>query len=236
MEEINKEQSYIDDFINWFSNDAIKYSTTDIGQFFPIVDMAKLINKIEVWYEFKYNEDVLSGVRKSNEEVFSIDELLLSLPWYERFYLLKTRYVNMVKSSSKGAIFNINLDEDGNIVSSENGKYIIDELIGMNIRDAILFIKSNGIDIDTRFMDKALDNYDIQLEIKNRLFNSIVYSIILRDSKYGLRRAFMMVKDFGLDAGTLLDYARKSNDLSLVKEIEEYMESLENTDSVLAKL
>lgn len=236
METVQTNIMELEDFIKWYHEIAMGYSTTEIGQYYPEIDMEHLINKLAVWYEFKYNYDRMTDKNNSSVEVFTMEQLLKSLPWYERFYLLKTRYVNMVKVKFDKEVANINIDEDGYITYDKKDRYFIKEFKGMHVKDAVTFIKENAIPCSVDSLEKAIDNYGIQEKIKEVMFYSVIKRIIVNDNKNGIRRALMFIKEFNLSPDMIQEYVNNSGDVTLIKELEEYRESRISSDKRLAKV
>ncbi len=217
-------------FIKWYEEEAMRYSTSEIGQFYPYIDMKKLIDKIVIWYELKYNSDLIEKRDNPNEQVFTTELLLNALPWFQRIYFYKTRYVNMVKMWKDKSIVNINLDAEGHVVSGENSRYLVDNLLGMSVEEVIELVSDNNLGYNVSNLEKAIVNYRVQEEIKRKLMEVIIERMVMSTDKYGLKRAFMFVKDFHLDPGILDKYLDKCGDWLLVERINEYKKNYSMQD------
>lgn len=226
-----------EEFIKWYEKEAMYYSTSDIGQFYPYIDMKKLIDKIVIWYDFKYNSDMIERRENPNEQIFTTELLLKAMPWFQRIYFYKTRYVNMVKIWKDKSVVNINLDAEGHVVRGENSRYLVDNMLGMSIEEVIELISENNMGYNVSELKKAIVNYQVQEEIKRRLMEAIIERMVMATDKFGLKRAFMFVKDFHLEPGILDKYLVGCDNALLVDRINEYKKnySMQNNAKKMSK-
>ncbi len=226
---IENEKSYeerqIEYFINWYHQEAMKYCTTEIGQFYQEIDMAHLINKIATWYELKYNSEQINNEHNPNTSTYTNELLMAGLSWDELMYFKQTRYTNSVKIAEDNTSKRMALNSDGTVMKGLINRNIPDEFVGMHLKEVLSFIEEEDLPFSTSSMKQAIANYEMQELIKKRLAESIIYRLISSDKKYGLKRALKFAQDFHLDPHLLITYANDSQDIYLFRDIALYDET-----------
>lgn len=170
----------------------------------------------------KWSKRVLNSMHW--EEFYNAKAFINSLPSYEKHYLSKAKYNYYTRLfiddyrdikfylTSNGFIEKIH----ETYLAPINGKYLdSNELIGMNIKDAIVILKENYNCTEKQLKDiiKEISEYENQKLFKEELLNCVMYRIIERGgTRIGSRRAFLFAQEFNRNIDIPMIYGVDSSD------------------------
>lgn len=113
---------YIKTFLNNYKNIITKhYNGKDLQR--KIMKMSNFIDKIAVWYEFKYPDNQINNVildlltLDKNKYLYTSDDLLNVLSFEEKSYLIEPSYDNIAYLDSSFNSY-LCLDKDGFIINT----------------------------------------------------------------------------------------------------------------------
>ena len=126
----------------------------------------------------------------------------------------------------------LSLSKNGKVIDSKNMRLICNnisdrKLIGMHIVDVINLLHENGIRISSNnSFVKAVQQYELEKEMREKLFDAIMYRIIERGGeRVGPKRGLIFAKEFGRDIDVPMKYGMDLSDPYLEDFINEYLKS-----------
>lgn len=233
----------IDRFIEWYSENIVKDAY--INEKSMVKKLENFIEKMAVWYEFKYPDYIFEcpdyKVEQINED-YNIRSFINLLSDEEKKFLARPRYVNEIDLEIKNMSLSLNLSSKGRIMSyyycahTKNPLNGI-KLVGMLVEDAISVLKENDMylvnDISNNKLELAIQKYKNEVYQKEELLNCVMYKIIERGGNIvGPRRAFLFAKEFGRDIDIPMKYGVDYSDFYLKDFINEYIKAGGSKDLV----
>ena len=221
----------VDNYIKWYyrylneKNNSKEYSYREAKR------MRYFIERMAVWYEFKYPYNEVSNILFSKNENFNNSNLydthtfITSLPKKEKEYFDKPYYTPLVYFKYPN-LAHMHLTKNGLVKDVEGIYGDYKHFNGKHIKDVVAFLKRSGIDPDKYVeLEKAIKNYENQKYQKEEMLNCIMYRIIERDYEYGSKRAFLFAKEFNrnIDIPLIYGISYLNSDLRLF--INEYIKA-----------
>ena len=220
-------------FLDWYQKNIVP----DTFGLLRIEDLISLIDKIAVWYEFKYSDEQIEkrfhNTYEYNNDLsnnLSNDMLINHLNKNEIKFLKSPRFESELRL---GFSFNtkINLTKKGLIKSINCSGQTINKYNGMNIKQ--YYIMQDELtfnDNDEKTILRAIRRYDNAVEFKKNLMNIIMIRIMMRgDNIQSVYRAMMYAKDFDLDLKIPTRYGLGDN-LYNICIINEYLKNCGSVD------
>lgn len=207
----------VDQFINWYYENMVKGKYTNIEQLRKPKEMRDFIDKMAIWYDFKYpsyeisriipesdKEQFIKNEKSKAKDLFNnIDTFIDTLSDEEKNLFKEEKYPEIVYIK-KGRNAHIHLTKEGMVEESEgleaytNFKIKDKEIEKKHIKEVIKLLKENDIilepDNEIEEAIKKVENYNYQ---KNEMLNSVMYRIIERGGYImGPRRGLLFAKEF----------------------------------------
>ena len=224
---------YIKTFLNNYKNIIKKhYNGKDLQS--KIMKMNNFIDKIAVWYEFKYpnNEinDVILNLLTVDKYLFTNNDLLNVLNFEEKSYLIEPSYDNIAYLDSSFNSY-LCLDKDGfiinaiglDIITKNNCSDI--KVIGMHLTNFLNLMKLRNIVIPCKNeLYEEIEYVNDHKIIKENILESIIYMIMKRNKNfYSAKRAYIFAKEFNLNSEIPLRYGLYLDDPHLNEFINLYL-------------
>ena len=187
-----------------FSNETLKISKIFLSNF---------IEKIAIWYEFKYSNDDLKELfeYKNNIDNSNFNFFLEKLSSEEKELLGEVKYD--LYNYIGGNIGQLNLDSNGIIVNMEIFYSDYRDYIGHHIKEfynALKFYRKK----DSLNVKQIIDKYENKIKFKEMLFDNIMYRIIERGgATYGVERAYLFALEFQRDINIPMIYYHNEESL-----------------------
>ena len=173
---------------------------------------------------------------------YNTHAFIRSLDGEERVYFDKPRYPKVivwdnmgtglypqVQPSNKACL---ELSKTGKVIGSQNMRLLCTnisdrKLIGMHIVDVINLLHENGIVVSpNNSFVKAVQQYELENEMREKVFDAIMYRIIERGGeRVGPKRGLIFAKEFGRDIDVPMKYGMDLSDPYLEDFINEYLKS-----------
>ena len=173
---------------------------------------------------------------------YNTHTFISSLDGEERLYFDKPRYPKVivwdnmgtglypqVQPSNKACL---ELSKTGKVIGSQNMRLLCTnisdrKLIGMHIVDVINLLHENGIVVSpNNSFVKAVQQYELENEMREKVFDAIMYRIIERGGeRVGPKRGLIFAKEFGRDIDVPMKYGMDLSDPYLEDFINEYLKS-----------
>lgn len=215
------------EFLKWCKENIPDYKELDIK---------KIIDKIAIWYEFRYPEQFIdtlfyyNKIINSNKEpnfqelkdlvnwkdLFNYDTFMITLTKNEKEILQDVRFNEIYKLEKDGTVY---FNQDGSIINIEtllvnddffNFNEILNSYIGKNVNELVCILMEYG-----RFFD-AIDIYDLCILYNNKLLFKVKLLEMVLDKiikRRGIELGFLFILEFNLDINLLSNYI-SNNDLS----------------------
>ena len=209
---------YIKTFLNNYKNIITKYyNGKDLQR--KIMKMSNFIDKIAVWYEFKYPDNQINNVildlltLDKNKYLYTSDDLLNVLSFEEKSYLIEPSYDNIAYLDSSFNSY-LCLDRDGFIINTigldiytKNNCSDI-KVIGMRLSEFLNLMKLRNIVIPCENeLYEEIEYVKVHKIIKENILESIIYMIMKRNKNfYSAKRAYIFAKEFNLNSEIPLKY------------------------------
>ena len=173
---------------------------------------------------------------------YNTHAFIRSLDGEERVYFDKPRYPKVivwdnmgtglypqVQPSNKACL---ELSKTGKVIGSQNMRLLCTnisdrKLIGMHIVDVINLLHENGIVVSpNNSFVKAVQQYELENEMREKVFDAIMYRIIERGGeRVGPKRGLLFAKEFGRNIDIPMKYGVDYSDPYLGEFINEYLKS-----------
>lgn len=235
----------IDRFIEWYSKNIVNDNCIYTDENSMIKKLENFIEKMAVWYEFKYPDYIFEYPDYKTEQTnkgYNIRSFINLLSDDEKQFLVRPRYVKEIDLEIKNMSLSLNLSSKGRIMSyyySACAKNPLNgiKLVGMLVEDAISILKENDMyiinDIHNNKLELAIQKYKNEVYQKEELLNCVMYKIIDRGGyRLGPRRAFLFAKEFGRNINIPMMYGVDYSDFYLKDFINEYIKAGGSKDLV----
>ena len=208
--------------------------------------LRNFIEKMAVWYEFKYSSyeienGMYSELPLESDETYSIERFIESLTEVEKNFLKKPSYPSSVNILN-GALssYRIVLSKKGRVEGVEFATLIgnarlansvrirncvaVGEIIGMQIESVVSLFESRGVKFgENDMITYTIADYEKEAARKEKLFDIVAYRIIERGGEFiGPRRALMFAKEFGGNIDVAMRYGIELYDPSIRGFIQDY--------------
>lgn len=205
-----KLENKINEYLDWYQENF--YCSKIVRNF---------IEKMAVWYEFKYPDNYLDGkVTNIISSNWSINDFKSLLSERERFLLNGIKYKSEV-IISYNPLRKIILDKDGiiyDVVGIDDSLGI--NLIGNSVKNIEDFVNNTWGEESS----KRIKRYNIECDSYYGLLNAILYRIMERGGHlYGPRRAMLFAQEFNCSKDIPMAYGAYT--FSLREFIYEYLEN-----------
>ena len=225
----------IDDFINWYYDKMVKGKYTKIGEYSEPKKMRHLIDRMSIWFEFRYlNDDVDNKlINPDNNFKEEYKKYLKSLSLDEKWMLYDHSYSDIVYTNIKNRVTqpHFHLNSQGYIIIADyiellnNSKiqFKEDDFVGKHITEVYNYLQELKLDIDLREMKDTIDNYKNFEYMKEEFLNCVMYNIIERGgNRIGPKRGLIFAREFKRDINIPMRYGVDTTDPKLKQFISEY--------------
>ena len=208
-------------YLEWCKKNNVEHDVKDIKD---------IIDKVTVWYELRYPDNyldqddvdnVMFGTNTINNvqswgEFYNFDKFYYSLSKKEKALLNVPIFVDMIYLNNGRS--HIHFNDDGSISDASdvyllvNGSYDASSLLdGKTIDEWPLIMKEAGIKADYHRINSIINNYKKRVNVREYLFDSIMFNIINRGGKYyGPRRGVLFAREFERDVRVPVSYGDSS--------------------------
>ena len=206
-------------YLEWCKKNNVEHDVKDIKD---------IIDKVTVWYELRYPDAYLdkddidcvmldcSGTDnvQSWGDFYNFDKFYYSLSRKEKSLLNFPIFVDIIYLNNGSS--HIHFNEDGSI-SDASDVYLGNKgdasslLNGKTIDEWPSIMKENGFVVDYARINGIINNYKKRVQVRECLFDSIMYNLIERGGKYyGPRRGVLFAREFERDVRVPVSYGDSS--------------------------
>ena len=233
----------VDKFIDWYYKNFVKGNYTDIGEYVIPIEMRNFIEKMAVWYEFKYpDNDIVDLFEKKvsnnleNAKFYDFNSFWEVLSYKEKYLIKIPGYQDIVYLHPTKRNAHIHLNRNGFIISadniinykSENGFEILGEsLEGIHISKLIKMFENDEIineSYDINLLTNAITDYEKSVELRDGILDCVMYRILERgENRIAPRRGLLFAKEFKRNIEIPMMYGVDTTDPYLKDFIIEYL-------------
>ena len=244
----------VNEFINWYFENMVKGNYTSVGEYRQSMAMRNFIEKMAVWYEFKYPNDEVTKLidnpnniednsdtrSKEKNKFYNIKEFMESLSANEITLFKNPRPSNLIRMDSDYQRVRLYLTPEGIVKSSEgiatytHFKIKDKDLQGKHINEVIQIFHEQRVVLPSKnTLEIAAEQVEKEMYQKEEMLNCVMYRIIERgENRIGPRRAFLFAKEFGRNIDIPMMYGVDYSDPELRKFMNEYLKSGGSKDLV----
>ena len=236
---LRKFEDFIEKIAVWYE---LRYPDYEVNRLMHCCGQEDTKVSNEMFKKNFYIKDLLdenSDVKDLDwDEFYNTHAFIQSLPWTEKQYLSKPKYMKIVYLNSKEKSAHLHLttngfvDEAEGIISYTNGKIMDGELKGLHVYDVIKLFEERNICLpENNELELAIKKYENLKYKKEEMLNCVMYRIIERGgNRIGPRRAFLFAKEFNRNIDIPMMYAIDMTDPGLRDFIIEYIKAGGHTD------
>jgi len=206
--------------------------------------MKNFIEKIAVWYELAYPENLVDNIIKTmysdpdyrSKSLFSKNEFINRLNAEEKYLLAKPKYPEIVYVNRDKFLTHFHLSPEGfitevdEIADLDKTKDVVvpahSTLIGKHIKQIVSFLKNNNLLLEKNEIETAINNYETSEICLNGMLTSAMFRIMERGgNRIGPYRAFLFALEFGLNIEYPIKYGYDPSDPNLRLFLNEYFKA-----------
>ncbi|MBQ9072796.1 MAG: hypothetical protein IJY25_06530 [Bacilli bacterium] len=164
------------------------------------------------------------------DDFYNAKAFINSLTFEESFFLTKPWYDSCVSINDKSIIYLSTkgiITEAKDVEKDTDNKVKSEELIGLNIKEAVILLKEKGIELSKyNKLLEAISLYEKRVYQKEEMLNCVMYRIIERGgNRIGPRRAFLFAKEFNRNIDIPMMYGIDYSDPYLRNFANEYIKA-----------
>ena len=220
-------RNFIEKMAVWYE---LRYPDVSVDSELFNFDNSSYVNDV-MFQKNEYVNDLFSedsDVRNLDwKSLYNFDVFVNSLAYEEKKLLDDPNYTEVVYLDGRIPHFHLSLDgiiqRSVGVAYFSKSKVEDEELVGMNVEDAVKLIESRGIQLpDYSIVKSEIENYNRKIYQKEELLNCVMYRIIERGgSIMGPHRALLFAKEFNRDVDTIMKYGMDTTDPDLAYFINE---------------
>jgi hypothetical protein len=220
--------NFIEKMVSWYE---MRYPNFEINRLMPCSGQ-----------ENKYVDDILlnQGIDSIEwKDLFDYNAFIQTLACEEKKYLRKESFIRSY--NMKDAYGTLYIENDGKVKTDEvrfditeihpnkileKNLYVTEDFNGLNLLQVKELMKKYNMLNDALGIQEIIDNYQLQIEAKERLLDCVMYKIIDRGgNRIGPRRAFLFAKEFNRNIDIPMIYCIDYSDPGLRNFINYYLKA-----------
>ncbi len=217
--------NFIEKMVSWYE---MKYPDFEVNRFMTGTSIHNksiddiLLNKGVDSIKWKNLLDYHTFVLTLSEE----EKGYLQDPIFRSSYCMKDAYMGFLHITKDGIVktdeVRFDISEYYHGMTLGKSLYVTDDFDNLNLLQVKLLMEKYNMLNDVIGIQKIIDDYQLQIETKERLLDCVMYRIIERGgNKIGAFRAFLFAKEFNRNARIPMMYSTDDPHFSLEKILSE---------------